>query len=156
MAYAGRVGNDQQRRLICRFYDDLWNRFDKTVFPAILHPDIHFRGSLGQTKVGFDEFGDYVDYIQAFAPDFHNEVLATLAEGNQTFARLSYTGTHQGEVFGIAPTGRRFRYAGAAVFTSADDLIRDVWVLGDIHGLIRQLSGDSARSTIPEAGVSPG
>ena len=122
----------------------MWNRFDKTVFAEILNRDIQFRGSLGQTKVGFDEFGDYVDYIQTFAPDFHNQVLTTVTEGNQTFARLSYTGTHQGEVFGIAPTGKRFEYAGAAVFTFADALISEVWVLGDIYGLTLQLSSDAS------------
>ncbi len=130
-------------RLIGRFYNDMWNRFDKSVFVDILHPEIQFQGSLGQTKVGFAEFGDYVDYIQAFASDFHNEVLSTITEGDSTFARLSYTGTHQGEVFGLAPTGKRFEYAGAAVFTFSEGLIRDVWVLGDIHGLTQQLSNDA-------------
>ena len=65
--------SDEQLRLIDRFYNDMWNRFDKSVFGDILDPKIHFRGSLGQTKVGFDEFGEYVDGIQAFASDFHNE-----------------------------------------------------------------------------------
>jgi predicted ester cyclase len=138
------MNRDAQLLLIERFYDDMWNRFDKTVFAEILHRDIQFRGSLGQTKVGFDEFGDYVDYIQTFAPDFHNQVLTTVTEGSQTFARLSYTGTHQGEVFGIAPTGKQFEYAGAAVFTFADGLISEVWVLGDIYGLTLQLSSDAS------------
>ncbi|MDK1010860.1 MAG: ester cyclase [Actinomycetota bacterium] len=137
------MDHDEQLQFVERFYNDLWNRFDKTVFAEILHPDICLRGSLGQTKAGFAEFGDYIDYVQAFAPDFHNEVLATITEGDQTFARLSYTGTHQGEIFGIAPTGKRFEYVGAATFTFADGLIRDVWVLGDIHGLTRQLANDT-------------
>ena len=140
------MDRDEQLGLIESFYNDMWNRFDKTVFAEILHPDIQFRGSLGQTKVGFDEFGDYVDYIQVFAPDFHNRVLTTITEGNRTFARLSYTGTHQGEVFGIAPTGRRFEYEGAAMFTFSDGLIREVWVLGDIHGLTLQLSNDGTNT----------
>jgi len=130
----------EQLRLIDRFYHDMWNRFDKSVFDDILDPKIHFRGSLGQTKVGFDEFGEYVDYIQAFASDFHNEVISTITETNRTFVRLSYTGTHQGEVFGLAPTGKRFEYSGAAVFTFSDRLISDVWVLGDIYGLTQQLT----------------
>lgn len=137
------MSSDEQLTLIGRFYDDMWNRFDKTVFGEILHPDIHFRGSLGQTKVGFDEFGDYIEYIQAFSPDFHNEVVTTITEGNRTFVRLSYTGTHQGEVFAIAPTGKRFEYSGAAIFVFSDGLIRDVWVLGDIYGLTLQLSIDA-------------
>ncbi len=134
------MNSDEQLRLIDRFYYEMWNRFDKSVFGDILDPKIHFRGSLGQTKVGFEEFGDYVDYIEAFAPDFHNEVDSTITEENLTSARLSYTGTHKGQVFGLPPTGRRFEYSGAAVFTFSDGLISDVWVLGDIHGLTRQLS----------------
>ena len=142
VTYAAWMAPDEQLLLIDRFYNDMWNRFDKTVFAEILHPDIQFRGSLGQTKIGFDEFGDYVDYIQAFAPDFHNQVLTTITEGNQTFARLSYTGTQQGELFGIAPTGKSFNYAGAAVFTFSGGLIREVWVLGDIYGLTLQLTNN--------------
>jgi catechol 2,3-dioxygenase-like lactoylglutathione lyase family enzyme len=42
----------------------MWNRFDKSVFAEILHPDIRFWGWLGQVKVGFEEFGEYVDFIQ--------------------------------------------------------------------------------------------
>ena len=137
------MNSADQLRLIDRFYNDMWNRFDKSVFGEILDPKIHFRGSLGQNKVGFDEFGEYVDYIKAFASDFHNEILSTITEGNLTFARLSYTGTHQGEVFGLEPTGKRFEYSGAAVFTFADGLISDVWVLGDIYGLTQQLSIDT-------------
>jgi predicted ester cyclase len=137
------MNSNDQIRLIDRFYDDMWNRFDKSVFGDILDTKIHFRGSLGQTKVGFDELAGYVDYIQAFASDFHNEVLSTITEGNQTFARLSYTGTHEGEVFALAPTGKRFEYSGAAVFTFSGGLISDVWVLGDIYGLTQQLSIDA-------------
>ena len=126
-------------QLIARFYNDMWNRFDKSVFAEILDTNIRFRGSLGQTKVGFDEFGDYVDYIQNFAPDFHNTVLDTISDGHRTFARLSYTGTHHGEIFGVAPTGRSFEYAGAAIFSFEQNLITEVWVLGDIYGLLQQL-----------------
>ena len=97
------------------------------------------RGSLGQEKVGYTEFGEYVEFIAAFSPDFHNTVLVTITEDDQTFARLSYTGTHRGEVFGVKPTGRAFEYAGAAVFSFDDDRITEVWVLGDIYGLLQQL-----------------
>lgn len=137
------MDRDAQLALIGRFYDDMWNRFDKSVFPEILDPSIQFRGSLGQVKSGFDEMGDYVDYIEAFAPNFHNEVVSTITEGNQTFARLSYTGTHEGELLGLSPTNRRFQYTGAVVFTFGERLIKEVWVLGDIYGLLSQLSPEN-------------
>ena len=126
-------------RLVKRFYHDMWNKFDKSGFPEILHKDISFRGSLGQVKQGYNELGDYVDFIQAAFPDFHNEVVEPITERHKTFARLSYSGTHKGELFGIPPTGKKIQYCGAAVFTIRDDRIHDVWVLGDIYGLLEQL-----------------
>ena len=117
----------------------MWNKFDKKVFAEILSEDIVFRGSLGQVKHGFDELSEYVDLIQTAFPDFHNRIVETITEGNKTFARLVYTGTHRGELFGVPPTGRRIEYVGAAVFTIVADKIAEVWVLGDVYGLLQQL-----------------
>ena len=128
-----------QVALIRRFYHEMWNRFDKTVIPELLSTDIRFRGSLGQSKVGHEQFGEYVDFIRAAFPDFSNRIETIVSEAGMSFARLSYTGTHAGELFGVPATDRRVRYAGAALFQFRDGLIAEVWVLGDIHGLLRQI-----------------
>lgn len=129
----------RQLRLIHRFYSEMWNRFDTSILPELLEPDIRFRGSLGHEKVGYEELASYVDFVRAFSPDFHNTVEETITEGNRTYARVVYSGTHRGEVFGIQPRGRRFAYTGAAVFTFSLECIASVWVLGDIWGLVDQL-----------------
>jgi steroid delta-isomerase-like uncharacterized protein len=133
--------SDRNRRLITRFYHDMWNRFDKSLIPALLTEDIRFRGSLGQRKNGHYEFAEYVDFIQRAFPDFSNEIEEMISEGDKAFARLTYRGTHRGELFGIAPTGRPIRYAGAAVFAFEGARISEVWVLGDLFGLMSQLQG---------------
>jgi predicted ester cyclase len=94
----------------------MWNRFDKTIVPDILTEDLRFRGSLGQSKSGHAEFGEYVDFIQRAFPDFSNKIEEIIFEGDKAFAKLTFRGTHRGEVFGIAPTGRLIQYAGAAIF----------------------------------------
>ena len=133
--------NERNVHLVDRFYGDMWNRFDQSLFPELLAEDLHFRGSLGQEKRGYAEFGEYVDFIQRAFPDFHNHIEDIVSEGDRSFARLRYTGTHRGEVFGIAPTGRRVEYSGAALFSFRGNRIASVWVLGDIYGLLRQLDG---------------
>ena len=40
------------KRLIERFYNELWNRADEVVAREILHPEFCFRGSLGEEKRG--------------------------------------------------------------------------------------------------------
>ena len=130
--------------LIERFYHELWNRFDKSVFPELLAEDLQFRGSLGQEKRGHVEFGEYMDFVQRAFPDFHNEIEEVVSEGDRSFVRLSYTGTHRGEIFGVPPTERRIQYAGAALFRFRGTRIASVWVLGDIHDLLQQLGGRAA------------
>lgn len=117
----------------------MWNRFDTSLFPDLLVPDVTFRGSLGQEKSGYGGLAEYVAFVQSAFPDFHNEVQDVVADETRAFARLLYSGTHQGEVFGIPPTGRRFEYSGAALFSFREGRVSDVWVLGDVYGLTRQL-----------------
>ena len=128
-------------RLIESWYHRMWNRWDKSAFEEILTPDIAFRGSLGQVKHGYDGISEYMDFVRAAFPDFTNQIEEVISEGDKAFVRLSYTGTHEGEIFGVAPTQKRFTYYGAAVFSFADErMIHEVWVLGDVYGLLRQLT----------------
>ena len=128
-------------RLIETWYHRMWNRWDKSTFEEILTPDIAFRGSLGQVKRGYDGLSEYMDFIHAAFPDFTNRIEDMISEGDKAFARLTYTGTHEGEIFGVAPTHKKVTYAGAAVFSFDGEKIREVWVLGDIYGLLHQLNG---------------
>ncbi len=62
-----------------------------------------------------------------------------IAERNRVFTRLTYTGTHRGEIFGVAPTGRKVSYAGAAFYRIENGQVAQGWVLGDLTGLLAQL-----------------
>ena len=132
--------SDANLALVERFYHEMWDRFDTSLFPELLTEDFRFRGSLGTSTNGWEEFGRYVELVRSAFPDFTNHVEETVAEGDRVFARLTYRGTHRGELFGIAPTGRRIEYAGAALFRFREGRIAEVWVLGDVHGLLRQLA----------------
>jgi len=53
-------GVDRNRKLIERFYSEMWNRFDKSLIPILLTEDVRFRGSLGQHRNGYAEFTEQV------------------------------------------------------------------------------------------------
>ena len=75
--------------LIGRFYNEMWNHFDKNLFPELLAEDIRFRGSLGQSAVSYGEFGLYVDYIHYALPDFKNYIEDVVTEGDKSFVRVT-------------------------------------------------------------------
>lgn len=125
--------------LVRAFYERLWNAWDTAAAGELLAEDIAFRGSLGVETRGHEAFLGYVAQVRAAFPDFHNHIETLVTGADRAAARLTYTGTHRGEVLGVAPTGRRITYAGAAFFRMAGGRIAEVWVLGDRLGLLEQL-----------------
>jgi len=130
---------EQNKNLIRRFFDEMWNPWNFAKADELLSPDITFRGTLGPELKGRDAFRAYMRQVQAAFPDFHNTILQMTAEDDRVTARTFYRGTHRGELFGLAPTGKAISYAGAAFFRIAEGQVIEGWVLGDLLALLRQL-----------------
>ena len=75
---------------------------------------------------------------QAF-PDVLFEVENLMAEGDMVAFRLIWTATHQGEFFGIPPTGTRATVTEMHMFRIADGKVVDRWGEWDALGLMQQL-----------------
>jgi steroid delta-isomerase-like uncharacterized protein len=134
---------EQNKILIRRFFDEMWNPWNFDKADELLAPDIKFRGTLGAELKGRDAFRAYMRQVQAAFPDFHNSILEITAEHDRVVARTFYRGTHRGEIFGIAPTGKTIGYSGAAFFRIADASVVEGWVLGDLLTLLRALRAHS-------------
>lgn len=139
---------EDHKKMVRRFYEELWNKWNYGIIGEILTPDIGFHGSLGVQKSGHQGFIDYAETVRAAFPDFTNSVEELIAEGDKVAACLTYRGTHRGEIFDIEPTGRSIRYIGTAIFVFRDGLIGNAWVLGDRLELLQQLS-----DRLPDDGV---
>ena len=122
-----------------RFYADAWNRWDDRAVDELLTTDFTFRGSLGDHAHGRDGFRLYREKVRSTFPDFHNEVREVVAEEQRVALRLRCSGRHDGELFGIAATGRSIAYDAAAFLRARDAQLCAAWVLGDLEQLRRQL-----------------
>jgi steroid delta-isomerase-like uncharacterized protein len=125
--------------LVRRFYDQAWNGWDDTVVDDVLAADVRFRGSLGDEVVGRDGWRRYRDRMRRAVPDFTNEIVDLVAGDDRAVARLRYGGHQQGPLLGRMGYGQPIAYDGVAFFTFASGRIADVWVLGDLDALRRQL-----------------
>jgi predicted ester cyclase len=132
------------RRLVERFYYELWNAARESVAEDILDAGFRFRGSLGAERVGRKGFLDYLRSVHAALGDYTCTIHDLVEVGNRAAARLSFRGVHRGTVFGIAPTGRIVVWSGAAFFTTDGSRLTELWVLGDVDGLKRQLGASAA------------
>jgi steroid delta-isomerase-like uncharacterized protein len=132
------------RTTVMAFYEDVWNRRNKTQVPDLLHEDCTFRGSLGPEKRGHAEFCDYLDAVTGSLADYTCSVETVIVEADRAFAKALFSGVHRAEFLGFAATGKTVSWAGAALFTFVGEKISDLWVLGDLDGLRRQLAENAA------------
>ncbi len=129
------------KSVIRRYYSELWNAWSTTALEELISPSIVFRGSIGTAVRGIEEFKQYVNTIRSAFPDFHNHIEEIIGEGDKVVARLTYTGTHRGELFSFSRTNKRITYQGIAIFRFEGGKIVSGHVLGDTESLRRQISG---------------
>ncbi len=133
------IANGHMRVLIERYYHELWNSWRYDLIPELLSVDIAFHGSLGVDVSGHGQFRSYMETVRSAFPDFHNHIEETISEADRIAVRLTYTGTHRGNLFGVPATNKRIEYAGLAIFRASGDTIDSGWVLGDTSQLWGQL-----------------
>ena len=135
-----------QKEVVRIFYKEVWDHANTALVPKLFHPEFTFRGSLGPELVGYQAFNGYVEFVTTALAQYTSDILALGEEGNQVFGKIRFHGYHRRELFGVQPTGRHVWWIGTPIFTFDRERIRDLWVLGDIHGLIERLRAPSPTS----------
>jgi predicted ester cyclase len=130
--------------LVERFYHRVWNKADKVEAHEILDIDFRFRGSLGPELRGPDGFIAYMRSVHAALEDFTCQIDQLIVDADCAAARMTFYGRHRAKFFGIEPSGREIRWSGAAFFKTRAGKIVELWVLGDIEAIRRQLEPQRA------------
>jgi predicted ester cyclase len=97
---------------------------------------------------------DYVDHTnkvdrdglkQLFAmglkgfPDWHETIEDIIAEGDEVWVRLAYTGTHTGEFFGLAPTGKKIKAKDVDIYRIVNGKLAEYWSVTDNVNILKQI-----------------
>jgi steroid delta-isomerase-like uncharacterized protein len=77
--------------------------------------------------------------FRAAFPDWHSEVHLLIAEGDLVAEVFTASGTHRGEVMGVAPSGQEISLRGINVFRVHDGRISERWGRLDDLGFLQQL-----------------
>ena len=82
--------------------------------------------------------GQAAMYAGAF-PDIQMTVDDQVTEGDKVVTRWSAQGTHEGELMGIPPSGKRVTVSGITIARVADGKIQEEWTNWDGLGLMQQI-----------------
>lgn len=77
--------------------------------------------------------------MRAAFPDIHWTIQEQMVDGDRVLTRFEWTGTHQGEILGIPPTGRQVKVWGMVIDRFVNDKIKETRLIFDSLGMLDQL-----------------
>lgn len=114
----------ESKRVVSRFIEEVFVEHDTSGIESLVSNE-----SLRQVAPGM---------LSAF-PDIEMTVEHLIAEDEVVAVRVTATATHLGELWGMAPTGKRWSATASAWYVVRDDRIAEYWVNWDWLAIMEQL-----------------
>lgn len=130
---------DENKALARRIPEEVWSKGDFAAADVILSPDfVNHNPAFGHppTRDGYKQ--TVAQFREAF-PDLCMTVEDVLAEGDKVALRFRAQGTHRGAFGAFRASSRPIDFTGTATARVRDSQVVELWVNGDLLGLIQQL-----------------
>lgn len=108
-------------------------------FYATVDPSIVDHSGLPGLAPGLEGVKQWFNTLRSAFLDLRIDAEDIIAEGDKVVARYSVTGTHQGEFWGIGPTGKQVTFSGIDIVRVADGKLVEHWGEVNTLGLMQQL-----------------
>jgi steroid delta-isomerase-like uncharacterized protein len=131
---------EQYKTMLRRLYDEVMNAGNLAIADEVVAADaIEHEAPPGTPAEGPEVVKQWVGMMRTAFPDFHLEVDDMIVEGDRVAARVTMSGTHQGDFMGIPPTGKRFSISAIDIVRFAEGKMVEHWGATDNLGLLQQL-----------------
>lgn len=128
------------RALMQRFTDEVLNGRDlEGALADLVVEDFVEQNPLPGQGPGRAGLADVLAGMFAGFPDLHWTIQDSLVEGDRIMTVSTWTGTHQGEFLGIAPTGRSVSVEAWTLDRYRDGRLTESRIIMDVAGLLMQL-----------------
>ncbi len=131
---------EENKALARRVIEEMFNKGNLDVADELLAPDyVDHDPAMPEDIHGPEGFKQYVSGYRSAFSDLHIEIEEQIAEGDLVATRWTGTGTHDGELAGIAPTGKRVTLPGMEIVRISGGKLVEGWEGYDSMNLMRQL-----------------
>ena len=134
----GSTSPEQNKALMRRFIEEVWNQGDLQAADEIFHPAAT-SPSAPQLPAGPAGVRMIATMFRSAFPDFHMNIEDMIAEEDIVVARFTQGGTHQGTFMGAAPTGRQVQFTEIGILRVAGGKVVESWYETDMLGLYQQV-----------------
>ena len=132
---------EQLKLLARRAIDEVWNQGSLAVIDELTAPNATFHDPSvpGGKFTGPEGMRQFVQIYRGAFPDVRITIDDQVVEGDKVVSRWTATGTHKGDLMGLAPTQKRATVTGIDIDRYQDGKVVEAWTSYDMYGMLQQL-----------------
>src|SRR6266540_1152226 len=146
---------EESKAIMRRLIDEFWNGRDLDAADELFHPDA-ISPSAPFLPAGPEGPKTIARMFFSAFPDYQIQIEHLIGEDDRVAARLSQRGTHQGELMGVAATGREAAWTETGILRIADGRIVESWYDVDLLGMMQQLGVGEDSSAADQSAATEG
>ena len=124
----------EENKNIVRRYQEAYNNCDFDALAELVAADVFTPNIIAGITPGLEGAKAVHQTTLIGMPDYHTTIEDLIAKGDKVVARVTMTGTHTGNFWGIPATGKRVNLTGIYIARIANGKIVEHW--GEENGLI--------------------
>jgi steroid delta-isomerase-like uncharacterized protein len=126
--------------VVREFFETVFNGGDLDAVERFIAPDhANHDPTAPEVPPGPHGVRMLAEHFREAFPDIEYTFEEIFSSGDRVAHRWTFTGTHEGELMGIEPTGRRVEVMGIEINRLDRGRIADSWAISDAEGLRKQL-----------------
>jgi len=129
------ISKEQKIELIQRYRKDYVGGKNLAVADELLPLEFTLNGE----KFKLESHKKMIEFWHKVFPDLEFTIQDIFSIENRVVERFMFRGTHKGDLYGIAPTGRKVEAMGILIHHIEEGKIVEIWEVLDIFGLLGQL-----------------
>jgi predicted ester cyclase len=131
---------EQNKQMISRYFEEVWNQGKLEVLDELIAPNyINHSPKAPNPKPGPEGLKPIVAALRKGMPDVKYTIQDMVVSSDKVAVRLIITGTHTGDLFGIAPTGKKVAFNQFQIERIENGKIVEHWRQTDDLGMMKQL-----------------
>ena len=118
---------EENKTIARRFNDEVWDGGDEAALDELFAEDAVDHGAIPGQPPGREGHKYQLNLFRTAFPDLHVTSEDIFSEGDKVAYRWTGRGTHQGELMGIAPTGKEVTFRGIDLLRIAEGKVVERW-----------------------------
>jgi predicted ester cyclase len=133
------MSSEQNKAIVRRLLEEPWKGDLRVVDELIDRKYVGYDPSIPEPLRGPDGFKENISTYRAAYSDARITVDDQIAEGDKVATRSTGRGKHDGDLMGVAPTGKQVTVSGLTLSRLANGKVIEEYTNWDTFGMMQQL-----------------